>query len=123
MSFTPPETTLKPWGKEEKWAHTEDYVGKFLHVTAGHRLSLQYHEEKEETMCVISGKVILTYGKEGDIYTNETFTKEMCVGDTVHLKPRTIHRIEAVEDAVVVEVSTPQLQDVVRLYDDYKRVN
>lgn len=107
-----PKVVDKPWGKEIWYAHTDNYAGKVLHVNAGHRLSLQKHEIKEETLYLLSGEVLLTYG-------DQTYTWEP--GHFVHIPPNTVHRFEALEDAVLLEVSTPHLEDVVRLEDDYKR--
>lgn len=109
----------KPWGREEKWAHTNHYVGKLLHVHQGHLLSLQYHELKEETMYIISGKVLFTHGAIGG--TLEVVT--LSSGDVMHIPPQTVHRIEALEDTIVCEVSTPELDDVIRLQDDYERTS
>lgn len=110
-------TVEKPWGHEEIWAETSKYVGKYLHIKAGHRLSRQYHERKEETIRVISGKLLLEVGL-GDNLTMMTLT----VGQTFHVVPFTVHRFCATsEDVVLVEVSTPELDDVVRLMDDYSR--
>lgn len=107
----------KPWGKEEIWAETPKYVGKYLHINAGHRLSRQYHERKEETIRVLSGKLVLEIGS-GD---NAIFTS-LSVGDVFHVTPLTVHRFGAdKEDVILVEVSTPELDDVVRLSDDYAR--
>ena len=111
-----PKVVEKPWGREIWYAHTGQYAGKVLHVNAGHRLSLQKHDIKEETLYLLSGKVTLTYGTEEG---TETYTWEC--GQFVHIPPETVHRFEAVEDSVLLEVSTPFLDDVVRLEDDYKR--
>jgi len=107
----------KPWGHEEIWAETARYVGKYLHIKAGHRLSLQYHERKEETIRVISGTLLLETG------TGENLnTLKLSQGEVFHVTPRTIHRFCATDvDVVLVEVSTPELDDVVRLVDDYSR--
>jgi quercetin dioxygenase-like cupin family protein len=107
-----PKIVEKPWGREIWYAHTANYAGKVLEVKAGRRLSLQKHEIKEETLYLLSGKVKLTYG-DG--------TYEWEAGASIHIPPGTVHRFEAVEDAVLLEVSTPHLQDVIRLEDDYKR--
>lgn len=107
----------KPWGHELIWAHTDRYVGKILHVAAGQRLSLQYHERKEETLLLISGRLRLDIGP----VDGEVVQREMLAGEAVHVAPRTVHRMHAVEDSDVVEVSTPELDDVVRLQDDYGR--
>jgi mannose-1-phosphate guanylyltransferase len=103
----------KPWGYEEWWAVTQKYVGKLLYIKQGHRLSLQYHNVKEETMRVISGILTFILGED---------TMQLKPGDAVHVPPGTIHRMEANEgDVVVIEVSTPEVDDVVRLQDDYSR--
>jgi len=106
----------KPWGYELIWGHTERYVGKVLHVNKGESLSRQYHEMKDETLYVIAGRVLLELqrGDEADSITLE-------VGQAFHITPRTIHRIEALEDTDIVEVSTPEIHDVVRLDDRYGR--
>lgn len=107
----------KPWGREVWFAHTERYAGKILEVTKGHRLSLQYHEYKMETQYIYSGKVKLTYGEKED----KLEEKILNVGDKFDIKPYTIHRIEAIEDSQIFEVSSPELDDVVKLADDYGR--
>lgn len=106
----------KPWGYELRWAMTDRYVGKVIHVDAGHALSLQYHDVKDETILVWSGHIRFEI-QEGD----ERVTREMGPGDSVHVAPGTIHRMTAIEDADVFEVSTPELEDVVRLEDRYGR--
>jgi len=104
----------KPWGHEIIWAETKDYVGKVLHINAGHRLSKQYHEVKEETVYVIKG-VLYNYDENDNI-------QKILPGQSLHVTPNQIHRFGANEVAVeLVEVSTPHLNDVVRLEDDYKR--
>ena len=104
----------KPWGYELVWAHTDNYVGKLLHINAGHRLSLQYHEIKEETVYVLSG-ILYVYDGEGNI-------TKLIPGQTFHVKPNQVHRFGANESSVeIMEVSTNHLDDVVRLSDDYKR--
>lgn len=108
---------LKPWGEEIWFAHTKTYAGKILKVKKGHRLSLQYHEKKEETQYIYKGKVKFTFG------TDEQFLQEkiMQEGDKIDIAPYTIHRIYAIEDSEIFEVSTPELDDVVKLDDDYGR--
>lgn len=106
----------KPWGHEIIWAETPRYVGKILHITAGHRLSRQYHRVKEETLRVMVGAMDLEVG-DGDARR----TLRMNPGDTFHVVPGTIHRMIAVADTDVLEVSTPELDDVVRLEDVYGR--
>lgn len=106
----------KPWGYELVWARTERYVGKILHVRAGHVLSLQYHNRKDETMHVLAGELILRT-QPGD----ELLSRRFRAGETVHIPPRLIHQIEAVVDSDVLEASTPELDDLVRLQDRYGR--
>src|SRR5215211_8853054 len=99
----------KPWGYELHWAHTDRYVGKVLHINAGHALSLQYHRKKDETIYVQSGKMLFEIGpKDGPLDR-----REMNPGDVVHVTPFTVHRMTAIEDCDVLEVSTPELDDVV----------
>jgi mannose-6-phosphate isomerase len=112
-----PEHVPKPWGHETIWARTEAYVGKILHVRAGESLSLQYHVQKVETMRVLAGRVALDVG-EGDALRTVTLGP----GDAWHIAPGTRHRLVALEDVDVLEVSTPELDDVVRLEDRYGRV-
>jgi mannose-6-phosphate isomerase len=107
----------KPWGHELHWARTDRYVGKILHVKAGHALSLQYHNKKDETMYLYSGRMVLETEQEGQLVK-----WEMKPGDSVHITPKTVHRITAIEDCDVLEVSTPELDDVVRLEDRYGRI-
>src|SRR5262252_8960249 len=112
----------KPWGYELHWAKTDRYVGKILHINAGHALSLQYHNFKEETIRLQSGKLLYEIGPPGDTNRDVALSRiEMNPGDSVHVAPRTIHRMTAVEDCDVLEVSTPELNDVVRLEDRYGR--
>jgi mannose-6-phosphate isomerase-like protein (cupin superfamily) len=107
----------KPWGHELHWALTDRYVGKVLHVRAGHALSLQYHNRKDETILIWSGKILMEVHEGG-----RPVTREMRPGDQLHITPGTIHRMTALEDSDVIEVSTPELDDVVRLEDRYGRV-
>ena len=106
----------KPWGHELVWAETARYVGKVLHITAGHRLSRQYHRVKEETLMVQSGEMDLELGEAASVET-----RRMGPGAVFHVLPGTIHRMIAVTDVAVLEVSTPELDDVVRLEDVYGR--
>ncbi len=112
-----PRRVEKPWAYEIWWAHTERYAGKILHVDAGHRLSLQYHEVKDETCYVLSGKLLVVQGDSIDDLSVRTVSE----GDVWRSMPGTVHTIEAIEDADVLEVSTPELDDVVRLVDEYGR--
>lgn len=108
----------KPWGYELIWGKTDRYVGKVLHVNKGESLSLQYHEMKDETLFVIRGKVSLDLQHE-----DEKRTVILEVGQAFHIPPRLIHRIEALEEADIIEASTTELDDVVRLEDRYGRVS
>jgi mannose-6-phosphate isomerase len=107
----------KPWGYELHWALTDRYVGKVLHVTAGHALSLQYHVHKDETILLWSGRILMDVQEGGELVR-----REMQVGDRLHITPGTVHRMTALEDSDIFEVSTPELDDVVRLEDRYGRV-
>jgi mannose-6-phosphate isomerase len=107
----------KPWGHEVIWAHTDRYVGKILVINAGRRLSLQKHEVKDESILVLSGRLALTIeGDDGDVRVDE-------LGPGEHRRVRTgrIHRFEAIERCELIEVSTPELDDVIRLEDDFGR--
>jgi quercetin dioxygenase-like cupin family protein len=112
-----PVQVAKPWGHELWWAWTDEYVGKILHVRAGHRLSVQYHEVKDETSYVLRGRLHLLRGPSAE----ELTATEVGPGSQWRNLPGQIHTIEAIEDADVLEVSTPHLQDVVRLSDSYGR--
>ncbi len=114
---TSPRKVDKPWGWELVWAEAKTYVGKLLFVRAGQALSLQYHEVKDEAWLVQSGRASLELGGVGG--TLETV--EIGEGDAFRFRPGTVHRVTAIEDIVIVEVSTPQLDDVVRLDDRYGR--
>lgn len=106
----------KPWGHELIWAETTRYVGKLLHIREGQRLSRQYHRVKEETLFVQSGEMILEVGPADAIES-----RRMVKGDVFHVVPGTIHRMIAATDVDIIEVSTPELDDVVRLEDVYGR--
>ena len=112
-----PREVSKPWGSELWFAHTESYAGKILRVRAGYRLSIQYHEEKDETSYVLSGRVIVSQGDS----VEEMTAQELGPGELWHVPPLVVHTLEAVEDSEIIEVSTPQLEDVVRLWDRYGR--
>ena len=111
-----PYRVEKPWGYELIWARTDRYVGKVLHVRAGHVLSLQYHNRKDETMHVFRGELIL---RTGPVEALEE--RRLRAGESVHIPPGLVHQIEAVEDTDVLEASTPELDDLVRLQDRYGR--
>ncbi|MGH9867595.1 MAG: cupin domain-containing protein [Candidatus Polarisedimenticolia bacterium] len=106
----------KPWGFEIIWAKTDVYVGKKLFIRKGHKLSLQYHREKEETIYLHSGEMRFTVQKDGQL--TEILMRP---GDAYHIPPGVQHRMEAVQDCEVFEASTTQLDDVVRLEDAYGR--
>jgi mannose-6-phosphate isomerase len=108
----------KPWGYELIWAVTGIYVGKVLFVKAGHSLSLQYHELKEESWLIQSGRARIQLGQVG---ADSLAEEEVGAGAAFHYVPGTVHRITAVEDTTILEVSTPHLDDVVRLEDSYGR--
>jgi mannose-6-phosphate isomerase len=114
---TTPRRVEKPWGWELVWAETDDYAGKLLFVRAGESLSLQYHELKDESWLVQKGRARLELGEVGA----ELETVEIAPGDAFRFRPRTVHRVTAVEDTLVIEVSTNHLADVVRLEDRYGR--
>ena len=118
------ETTRveKPWGYELHWAKTDRYVGKLIHVDAGHALSLQYHNKKDETILLWSGRMMFEIGREQDSSPDGPLTqREMKQGESIHITPHTIHRMTAITDCDIFEVSTPELDDVVRLKDRYGR--
>lgn len=108
----------KPWGYELIWAETRAYVGKLLYINAGHALSRQYHNVKEETLMVLSGALEVELG-QGDTLQKKTLTPR----EVLHVTPGTIHRFSAQVDTELVEVSTTELNDVVRLEDLYGRTS
>ena len=112
-----PRRVEKPWGWELVWAETEDYVGKLLFVRAGQSLSLQYHEVKDESWLVQQGRASLELGEVG----GDLETIEIAPHDVFRYRPGTVHRVTAIDDTLIVEVSTPHLDDVVRLEDRYGR--
>ncbi len=114
---TTPRRIEKPWGWELVWAEADDYVGKLLFIRAGESLSLQYHELKDESWLVQQGRARLELGEVG----GELEVLEIAPGDAYRFRPRTVHRVTALEDTTVVEVSTNNLTDVVRLEDKYGR--
>ncbi len=116
---TLPRTVPKPWGSELWFAHTDRYAGKLLHVRAGHRLSLQYHVRKDESAYLLSGRLLLITGDD------ETSLREVELepGAVWRNEAGAIHTVEAITDSVIVEVSTPELDDVVRLDDRYGRAD
>lgn len=125
--FTPRRTD-KPWGYEILWAHTDRYVGKILHIEAGHVLSLQYHEQKHESIYVLSGKMIYRYhpSARGDEFAGlrvgELVERVMLPGEAQQVETGRVHQFEAIETTDVLEASTNHLDDVIRLQDRYGRV-
>ena len=115
--MTEPVTVDKPWGGELIWAHTDAYVGKVLTIEGGKRLSLQYHDHKTETIYVAEGRLLLHYGESADSIDTQVLEK----GDSFHVPAGLVHRFEAIEYTELIEVSTPELDDVVRLEDDFGR--
>jgi mannose-6-phosphate isomerase len=109
----------KPWGHELVFAENERYAGKILHLDAGHCLSLQYHERKDETLYVLSGEVRLEVGESGEEGTMKEMRLE--AGEAYRIRPGVRHRLRADHAADIVEVSSPELDDVVRLEDRYGR--
>jgi mannose-6-phosphate isomerase len=112
----------KPWGHEEVWAQTARYAGKVLFIKKGHRLSRQYHRVKEETILVQEGTLVCEEGPRGE---GEPIVRHLLMpGDIFHVRPGTIHRFGAEEgDVRLIEVSTAEISDVVRLEDDYRRID
>jgi mannose-6-phosphate isomerase len=110
-------TVPKPWGHELIWAHTDRYVGKVLHIRAGEALSLQYHRVKDETIMVLAGELQLVFFADGE----DPRSRTLAAGEPFHITPGLRHRMIALSDVDVLEVSTPELDDVVRLEDRYGR--
>lgn len=115
-----PEKVDKPWGYELLIAYTSSYVGKVLHIKAGHALSLQYHERKDETIHLYAGAALLHF-QEGA--ARQTTSRRIGPGASFHIPPGAVHRLEAITDCDFFEVSTPQMDDVVRLEDRYGRTS
>lgn len=112
------ERVEKPWGHELIWAKTDRYAGKILFVKAGESISLQFHNVKDEAWYVLSGRAELELGAPGERVLNSEI---VAAGAAFHFSPGTVHRLTAVDDTTILEVSTPQLDDVVRLEDRYGR--
>ena len=106
----------KPWGREVIYASNELYIGKIIEINEGARLSLQLHEQKDETILLWSGKIALDVEEAGRLVR-----REMVPGDRFHITPGTVHRMTAIDDSEIIEVSTPELDDVIRLKDNYGR--
>jgi mannose-6-phosphate isomerase len=109
-------TVPKPWGHETIWARTDRYAGKILHINAGHALSVQYHNTKDETAHLLSGQLIYRV-KIGDKLEDMRLER----GQSFRITPGTVHQMEAVTDCDVLEASTGEVDDVVRLQDRYGR--
>ncbi len=116
FGFTPTKTE-KPWGYEILWAHADRYVGKILHIEPGHCLSLQYHERKHESIYVLRGRMLFRYRNDAGALVE----REMIAGDAQQVPTGMVHQFEALERTDVLEASTPDLDDVVRLQDRYGR--
>lgn len=112
-----PYRVEKPWGYELIWARTDRYVGKILHIEPGHVLSLQYHNKKDETIYVLAGEIILRIQVDGQLQE-----RRMRPGESYHIAPPTVHQFEAVTATDLLEASTPEIDDVVRIQDRYGRV-
>ncbi|HHQ44860.1 MAG TPA: cupin domain-containing protein [Candidatus Altiarchaeales archaeon] len=113
MDVKTPEIIEKPWGRELHFALEDEYIGKILEVKKGARLSLQYHEKKKETMCVLEGKMLFTLKNQ---------TQELSVGACITIQPGEKHRVEAITDLKILEVSTPEPDDIIRIEDDHDRI-
>lgn len=107
----------KPWGHETIWAQSDRYVGKILHINAGQELSVQYHNRKDETVYLLSGEISYRVQSTGDVLDDV----QLKVGESFRITPGTVHQMVALTDCDVLEVSTPELDDVVRLSDKYGR--
>jgi len=112
-----PYRVPKPWGHELIWAKTDRYVGKILHIEPGHVLSLQYHNKKDETIFVLKGEIILRF-QQGETLIERPLRE----GESFHIHPKLVHQFEAVVASDLLEASTPEIDDVVRLKDRYGRV-
>jgi mannose-6-phosphate isomerase len=113
-----PERVEKPWGYELIWALSDEYAGKLLSVNAGQQLSLQFHRQKDESWYLLEGVAELEFAAPGEKTTTAEVVRP---GAAFRIRPGTVHRIRALEDVLMLEVSTPHLDDVVRLEDDYGR--
>jgi mannose-6-phosphate isomerase len=110
-------TVPKPWGHETIWARSDRYVGKILHINAGHELSVQYHNRKDETIYLLAGEIVYRVQGKDDALDDV----ELRIGESFRITPGTIHQMVALTDCDVLEVSTPELDDVVRVSDKYGR--
>ena len=106
----------KPWGHETIWAHSDRYTGKILHINAGHELSVQYHNKKDETVHLLSGEIVYRV-KHGELLEDV----QLKIGESFRITPGTVHQMVALTDCEILEVSTPEVDDIVRLSDKYGR--
>jgi len=111
----------KPWGYERIWACTERYVAKYIFIKGGHQLSRQYHEQKDKTIYVLTGPLVVEIGPDNE--NDDVVSLGLAEGEAYHVKPEVIHRFcaPADYDIELIEVSTPELSDIIRLEDDYGR--
>jgi len=114
------ETVAKPWGHEKVWARSDRYVGKIIHINAGHELSVQFHRKKDETIHLLSGEIVYRVQRDPSDQTRLDDVR-LQVGESFRIAPGTVHQMIAVTDCDVLEVSTPETDDVVRLSDRYGR--
>jgi len=119
---TVPYKVDKPWGHEIIWAKADRYVGKILHIEPGHVLSLQYHNKKDESIYVLSGEIILRTQQGAGGQEGKLIERRVRAGEAFHVPPKQIHQFEAVVVTDLLEASTPELDDVVRIKDRYGRV-
>ena len=112
-----PYRVAKPWGYEIIWAKTDRYIGKILHIEPGHVLSLQYHNAKDESIYVLHGEIVLRFQQGGTL-----IERPLTEGESFHIEAKLIHQFEAVVASDLLEASTPEIDDVVRLKDRYGRV-
>src|SRR5687767_8023099 len=114
------ETVAKPWGHEKVWARSDRYVGKIIHINAGHELSVQFHNKKDETIHLLSGEIVYRVQRDPSDQ-NQLDDVRLQIGESFRIVPGTVHQMVAVTDCDVLEVSTPETDDVVRVSDKYGR--
>jgi len=114
------ETVAKPWGHEKVWARSDRYVGKIIHINAGHELSVQFHNKKDETIHLLSGEIVYRVQRDPSDQSQLDDVR-LQIGESFRIAPGTVHQMVAVTDCDVLEVSTPETDDVVRLSDRYGR--
>ena len=116
----PVESVPKPWGHEKVWARSDRYVGKIIHINAGHELSVQFHKKKDETIHLLSGEIVYRVQRDPS-NQSQLDDVRLQIGESFRIAPGTVHQMVAVTDCDVLEVSTPETDDVVRLSDRYGR--